>query len=164
LTSVSITLARESEAPAYIALLPRFAGGQAEFLIARTAREFAGAAAVNWVAASDPSGFHLDARVLTTHRRRGVGRALIEAAVDLAQGETNGLWALDGAGLGAPAASFLEACGFKALRREYHYEVDNAKLLADSAELAARLRARGRVPERAEIGGIGDQGARQRRS
>jgi len=151
MNNVTIVPARESEAPACLALLPRFIGGQVELLIARVDSEFAGAAAVSWVSASSPSGFHVDVTVLSRWRRKGVGRALIMAVADLADGETDGLWAIDSAPFESSAAKFLEACGFRALRREYHYEIANETLLADTIAIAERMRKRGRVPERAEI-------------
>lgn len=159
MNAVAVTRARESEAPACLALLPRFAAGQSELLIARADGEFAGAAGVNWVNALDPAGFSVDVKVLTPWRRKGVGRVLIEAALDLAEGETDGLWALDGAPFESPAANFLEACGFTPLKREYHYEVANETLLADAIAIAERMRRRGRVPERAEIRWLSEPGA-----
>jgi GNAT superfamily N-acetyltransferase len=159
MNAVAVTRARESEAPACLALLPRFASGQSELLIARADGAFAGAAGVNWVNALNPAGFSVDVKVLSPWRRKGVGGALIEAAADLAEGETDGLWAVDGAPFESPAAKFLEACGFSPLRREYHYEVANETLLADTIAIAERMRRRGRVPERAEIRWLSEPGA-----
>jgi GNAT superfamily N-acetyltransferase len=155
MTTITIARAHESEAPACLALLPRFTG-QAELMIARVDGEFAGAAGLSWINALDPAGFFVEARVLSRWRRKGVGRALIDAAADLADGETDGLWSLDGAPSASPAAMFLEACGFKPFRREYHYEIVTEKFLAGMIDLSERLRRKGRVPERAEIRWLAD--------
>jgi GNAT superfamily N-acetyltransferase len=159
MTEVVVVSAKENEAPACLALLPRAVGAPAELLIARRDGQFSGASAVFWVSASDPPGFQVDVRVLTEWRRKGVGRALLEAAADLADGETDGLWALEGTSVASPAARFLEACGFKPVRREHHYQVANDTLLADMIDLAARMRARGRIPQGAEIAWLSEPGA-----
>jgi GNAT superfamily N-acetyltransferase len=143
-------MASEREAPACLALMPKAAGARAELLIARADGEFAGAGAVFWVNGADPPGFHVLVSVLPPARRRGVGRALIEAAANLADGETDGLWSLEAATAESAAAKFLEACGFTPRKREYYYEVGVDPLLKEVEDIAGRLRARHRIPERAE--------------
>ena len=123
MTNISVTLASESEAPACLALIPKAASARVELLIARADGEFAGAGAVFWANALEPPGFHALVRVLSGARRRGVGRKLIEASVALTDAETDGLWSFDAVPHDSGEAKFLEACGFKALRREYHYQV-----------------------------------------
>ncbi len=81
---MTVTIARESEAPACLALLPRMRGSTSELLIARRGEAFAGAGAVLWANSFEPPGFHVLIRVMTSSRRHGVGRALIEAAAELA--------------------------------------------------------------------------------
>ncbi len=159
MTNMSVTLASESEAPACLALIPKAASARVELLIARVDGEFAGAGAVFWANALEPPGFHALVRVLSGARRRGVGRKLIEASVALTDAETDGLWSFDAVPYDSGEAKFLEACGFKALRREYHYQVSNEVILADSSAIADRLRQRGRIPERAEIKYLSEPGA-----
>ncbi len=159
MSEISVTLARESEAPACLALLPKIVGTQAELLIARRDGEFAGAGAVIWINLLDPPGFHVLVRVLHPARRHGVGRALIEAAADLADGETDGLWSLDAVPPESPAAKFLESCGFTPRRREYHCVIENERLLANVVALVDRYRSRGRIPAQAEIRRLADPAA-----
>ncbi len=157
--NLSVTFASESEAPACLALIPKAAGARVELLIARSEGAFAGAAAVFWANALEPPGFHFLVKVLSGARRRGVGRKLIEASVTLTEAETDGLWSFESVSRDSQAARFLEACGFKASRREYHYQVSNEAILADTIAIADRLRRRGRIPERAEIKYLSEPGA-----
>jgi GNAT superfamily N-acetyltransferase len=148
---IIITRAREDEAPACLALLPQAIGTPAELLIARRHGEFAGAAAVVWASWSEPAGFSILVRVLSRARRHGVGRALVRAAANLADGETDGLWSFEATPFGTPAAEFLEACEFLPRKREHFFQVEVASLLANIAPIAEGFRARRRVPEGAEI-------------
>lgn len=148
---IHVTPAREHEAPACLALLPEVLGVPAEFLIARKNGEFAGAAGVVWANWAEPAGFNMAVTVLGSARRQGVGRALVAAAVELANGETDGLWSLRPTPVGSEAAGFLEACGFKALKREYYFQVGVSNLLDTILPIAERHRASGRIPEGAEV-------------
>ena len=157
MTTITVARAQESEAPACLALTPRFSGA-AELMIARVDGELAGAAGIGWVNVLEPAGFFVEVRVLTRWRRKGVGRALIEAAADLAGGETDGFWSVDGVPPESCAAMFLNACGFRPLRREHHFEIVTAKFLADMIDVSDRLRRKGRVPDRAEIRWLAEPG------
>jgi GNAT superfamily N-acetyltransferase len=148
-TEFSVTRAREDEAPACLALLPQAIGTPAELLIARRYGEFAGAAALIWTSWSEPAGFNVLVRVLNHARSRGVGRALVGAAADLADGETDGLWSFEAMPLDSLTAKFFEACGFVLRKREHHLQVDVTPLLRNIAPIAERFRAR--MPEGAEV-------------
>lgn len=145
-----VTRSREHEAPACLALLPGINGAPAELLFARKNGKFAGAAAVLWANWSEPAGFNILVRVLKHARGQGVGRALIRAAANLAHRETDGLWS-QATPVDSPAARFLQACGFVSSKREYYFQVSVASLLANIGPIAERLRARGRIPDTAEV-------------
>ena len=98
-----------------------------------------------WRNVSEPAGFPVAIHVLPPERRQGIGRCLLEAAVDLALDDTDGLWSLKPVA-DEGAAAFLIACGFEARRHEHHFEAAIDALLADIAPKADRLRARGRTP------------------
>ena len=159
MNGVQITRAREGEKPACIALMPRLPASATEWLIARRDGGFAGAAGIMWESSRKPGGFPLEVRVLARHRRRGVGRKLVGAAVTLTEGEADGIWSFDALPLSSPEASFAEACGFSAERREFHYVVDNETLLNDTRAIAERMRTRGRIPESAEVRYLREGGA-----
>ena len=151
MNDINVIKAREHELPACLALLPDTSGTPAEYLIARKNGEFAGAAGIVWANWVEPTGFNMAVTVLGPARRQGVGRALVAAAAKLANGETDGLWSLRPASAGSEAAGFLEACGFKALRREYYFQTGVSQLLDKILPVAERQREAGRIPEGAEI-------------
>lgn len=151
LKDVSVNRAREQEAPACLALLPEIAGASAELLIARKNGNFAGAAAVLWANWVEPAGFSVLVRVLNSARRQGVGRRLIEAAADLCDGETDGLWSFQPTLLESPAAKFLEACGFVPRKREHYFQVGLAPLLEYMQSVARRYRERAQIPDGADV-------------
>src|SRR5665213_1817643 len=148
---VSVTRAREHEAPACLALLPEILGAPAEFLIARSNGAFAGAAAVLWANWAEPAGFRVQLRVLKSARGRGIGRQLVAAAAELADGETEGLWSLQAAPPESPEAKFLQACRFAPRKREHYFQIGVARMLDHIGPIAQRYRARGHMPEEAEI-------------
>jgi GNAT superfamily N-acetyltransferase len=156
MTVLNVTRAREDEAPACLSLLPQVIGAPAELLIARRHGEFAGAAAVIWASWSEPAGFNLLVRVLNRTRGHGVGRALVRAAADLAEGETDGLWSFEATPLASPTAKFLEACGFVPRKREHYFQVEVNSLRGNIVPIAERFRACGRVPEGAEIASLSE--------
>ncbi len=153
---IVVTLAREAEAPACLALLPDLKGGEAELLIGRCDGAFAGAAALSWWDWAKPAGFPLALQVLPAWRRKGVGRSLVTAAASLASGETAGLWAMRPMAEDGAAAAFLRACGFSARRRIHHFIADVDVLLEHVAPLANRLRAQGRAPADGRIMSLAD--------
>jgi len=151
LTDISIAKAREHEAPACLALLPETVGSPSEYLIARKGGEFAGAGAVLWANWHQPAGFGVAVRVIEPARGRGIGRGLIEAAAELADGETEGLWSLQATPLESAAAKFLGACGFVPRRTEHYFEVDPVALLDEIKPIAQRYREHGRMPQDADV-------------
>ncbi len=148
---ITVAMAPETEAAACLALLPEAAGAPVELLVAKRAHAVVGAAAVWWRNDSDPAGFPLSIHVLPPERRRGIGRRLLDAAIDLALDDALGFWSRAAALDGAPDAAFLVACGFQPRRREHHFEAAIDALLADVRPKAGRLRDRGRVPNDVRI-------------
>ena len=148
---ITVAPALETEAAACLALLQDAVGWPVELLIAKRGHAIVGAAALRWRNESDPPGFPLALHVLPPERRRGIGRRLLDAAIDLACEETPGLWSLSYAVAGTAAADFLSACGFTPKRREHHFEAAIDALLADVGPRANRLRDRGRVSEEVRI-------------
>jgi len=148
---ITVTQAREHEAPACLALLPEIGGAPAELLIARVDGEFAGAAGVVWASWAEPAGFHVAVRVLEAARGRGVGRKLLMAASDLADGETDGLWSFQATPLDSPAAKFLEACGFAPRKRDHYFQIGVSRMLDHVGGIVRRYRERGHIPPGADV-------------
>ncbi len=96
-TDLAIAPARDAEARACRMLLPAaYTGPEPEVLLARGGDgTILGAAALRWQSWTAPPGFPLLVQVVPAVRRRGVGRALVEAAATLARGEAPGLWSWD---------------------------------------------------------------------
>lgn len=156
MSDVSVALATDAETPACLALLPDLHNLDAEFLIARQDGALAGAAGLVWRHRRTAAGFPLEVEVLPDRRRRGVGRALVAAALRLAQGEAPGLWSRRPLEAGSTAAAFAEACGFRERGREHHFIAEVAKVSAYVAPLVAKLKARGHIPARARIVALKD--------
>lgn len=122
MSTIRCTSASPEEVLACLALLPEAQGLPVEWLIAREDGRLAGAAAVVWRSWSNPGGLPVAVNVLAGHRRRGVGRALLDAAKGLAAGEAAGLWSMPMVSAGSPQAAFLAACGFQPRTRVHHFE------------------------------------------
>jgi GNAT superfamily N-acetyltransferase len=151
LKNIRVTRAHESEAPACLALLPELGGAPAELLIARMDGEFAGAAGVVWTNWGEPAGFNVAVKVLQRVRGQGVGRKLITAAMDLIDGETDGLWSLQATPLDSPAAQFLEACGFAPRKWDHYFQIGVSRMLDHIGRIARRYRERGHIPPGADV-------------
>lgn len=139
---INVTRATDAEARACLALLPELAGGQPELLIARRAGDLAGAAGVVWRVRPDPNGFPFSIHVVPAYRRQGVGRRLLEAAVSLAEDETEGLWSRMILDEDVAAVGFARACGFAARRGRQDFEAPLEALLSHLQPLLQRLRRR----------------------
>ena len=148
---IAIRLASENEAPACLALLSEVRDVPAEFLIARANGEFAGAAAIVWRNWSNPGGFPIHIHVLKAHRGKGMGRALLNHAVSLASGDTDGLWPVKPVPEDSEAAQFMQACGFQLRRKHLFFEAKVENLLSQVSPVVARLRRHKRIPENARI-------------
>jgi GNAT superfamily N-acetyltransferase len=143
LSNIRCKSASPEEILACLALLPQAQGLPVEWLIAREDGQLAGAAAVVWRSWSNPGGLPVAVNVLAGHRRRGVGRALLEAAKALATGEAAGLWSMPMIAAGSPQAVFLSACGFQPRTRVHHFEGEIDLFLERVGGKAARHLAGG---------------------
>ncbi len=146
--------ARDAEARACRILLPEmFTPSQSpDLLVAMTdAQRLAGALALSSVHGPGEPGFAMLVHVVPPLRRRGIGRALIEAAVARCRGRTPVLRAMRPVTADSQAAEFLAACGFDRYERILHFEVDVASFHADMLRLRRRLEQRGRVPAQARV-------------
>jgi len=119
-----------------------------------------GACALSWCNApkpeAEPGGFPVMAHVVPSHRRLGIGRALVEAAAAWCRGDTTGLrtWlpVVDGSG----EASFLERVGFVRHHRTLHFETGLAPFHAIVDGLRSRMQRTGRLPHGARIVRLAD--------
>jgi GNAT superfamily N-acetyltransferase len=106
-----------------------------------------GAAAIAWV----PGGFPVEVHVVPQFRRRGAGRALIEAVATAAAGETDRLRSWNMVGEGSLAEAFLRATGFVRSRRFLGFETDGAKFGPIVAVMRRWLERGGKIPQAARI-------------
>ncbi len=138
--------ALEAESVSCRALLPEafLPSGYAPELFVAPAPEsgILGAAALAWV----PDGFPLLIRVAEGWRRQGIGGALLRAVMDTAAGETPALRAWGPLAEASPGALFLQAAGFRPIRRLLVFETDAVRFATAMTALLGRFRAAGRVP------------------
>ena len=115
-----------------------------------------GAAAVGWVATGDAAAFPIAVQVVPPWRRRGVGRALIDAAAASVRGEATGLQPWNALADDSEAVGFFLACGFAVHHRVLHFVGDAAAVEALLARHRAWLTERGRIPRNARLVGLQD--------
>ncbi|MGD9616424.1 MAG: GNAT family N-acetyltransferase [Alphaproteobacteria bacterium] len=138
----------DREAAACRALLPEAfpeSGWPAELLAVSGPGGIIGAAAIAWV----PRGFPVLVRVAEAWRGRGIGRALLAAAIDKARGETPALRTWHPVSEGSAASRLFASAGFQTGRRLLVFETDAAAFEAAMRALLARLSPR--IPESARV-------------
>jgi len=142
--AVAIRPAHDAEAPACRALLPEAFGPTdgPVLYVAVGDGAIVGAAAIGWV----PGGFPVQVHVVPAWRRRGVGRALVDAAAAAAAGETARLRAWTLLAEDSPAERFLLATGFAAARRFHGFDT-GFEFAAHVARVRAYLERSGRIPD-----------------
>ena len=86
-------------------------------------------------------GFPVSLAVAPGWRCRGVGAALLDAAVDQARGETHALRTASPVEADGPAAAFLSRRGFVETRRFLRFETEGVRGAAILGGLLARVRA-----------------------
>jgi GNAT superfamily N-acetyltransferase len=122
--------ARPEEAAACRAMLPEAfpPAGPAPclFVAAGAGGQLRGVLAMAWV----PRGFPVLVHVAEPYRRRGIGRALLRAAIARAGGETPALRCWAPVEEGSAAASFLRANSFRVTRRQLPIETDAAAFVS----------------------------------
>jgi GNAT superfamily N-acetyltransferase len=89
--------------------------------------------------------------VTPSFRRRGVGRALIEAAVASCRRRWTVVHSLRPVPEESQAAQFLAACGFEPVDRIVHFEVDGLPFYADMLAVRRRLESHRRIPPNVRI-------------
>ena len=139
---ITVSIAGDHEARAYLALLPEARSAPAEFLIARRGEALVGAAAIFWQSWATPAGFPILIEVIPPERRGGAGRAMLAAAAELVSEETDGLWTFSAYDEDDVARHFLQACGFHRQRRQHFFQARIDDLLANITPLLTRLRRR----------------------
>ncbi|MGH8316489.1 MAG: GNAT family N-acetyltransferase [Steroidobacteraceae bacterium] len=158
--------ARPDEAAACRGMLPDAfpaAGAAPSLFVAADARGLIqGVLAMAWV----PRGFPILMHVAEPYRRRGIGRALLRAAIASAQGETPALRCWGPVEQGGVAFLFLQACSFRVIRRLLVFETGGALCNAPVFEasltaLLKRLVAAGKVPRDARLVSLAEAPAAQ---
>lgn len=114
-----------------------------------------GACAISWCNAPkpevDPSGFPIMLYVVEAERRKGVGRALIEAAAEWCREETTVLRNWMPVPAGSDAVQFLQRSGFTLHHRTLHFEANLAEFHRIVDHLRDRLQRTGRMPAAAQL-------------
>jgi GNAT superfamily N-acetyltransferase len=110
-----------------------------------------GAAAIGWAAVGDPPAFPLTVHVVPALRRRGVGRALIDAAAVFLRGEAPALRPWTALAEGCDAARFCLATGFTVHHRILHFAGEAQVLEAELAAYREKLDRAGWIPAGARV-------------
>jgi hypothetical protein len=115
-----------------------------------------GAAAVAWRPLSKPAGFPVQVHVPVPLRRRGIGRALIDAIARDCAGSAACLHGWAGVREGGAAALFLAATGFVAHHRLPQFEADVERFYAMVKAIRARLERAGKISGEFDIVRLGE--------
>jgi GNAT superfamily N-acetyltransferase len=92
----------------------------------------------------------VDLHVIEPFRRRGIGRALLERAIEQAQSDSiMSLRAWDWSGTDSPAAKAWAAMGFVPCQRRWDYQIDIPQALSVLSPLLERIRDR--IPPGARV-------------
>lgn len=147
----SIRRASDAEAYACRLLLPEaFSLSAAPVLLVATPADMqaqiVAAAALHWEECGADPGFGLQLHVVPSARRHGIGRALIEAATQLCQGETSALRTSRPLPEGCEAEPFLAATGFVQRRQIRHFEAGLQHYHAIVDGFYQRLALHGQIP------------------
>lgn len=140
-----------SQAAAARALIPGAfpaVGRAPDCLVALRSGVVVAAAAMSWV----PGGFPVLVGVVPSERRRGHGRALLEALAVRARGETPGLRGWTALAEDDPQACLLRAAGFEVRQRLHVFEAEPTEFGNAMAAMVARLASR--VPAGAVLADI----------
>ena len=143
---IHIARTTEDEQAACLALLPEVWNVPVELIAARRDGVLIGAAGLLWESWADPAGFPIAVHVIPEARRQGVGRALVDTALALVDGESDGLWTLGNVAEESEAADFLRGCGFAPQKRITHFEMQGQSFHDHVERIVARLRRNGHIP------------------
>jgi GNAT superfamily N-acetyltransferase len=111
--------------------------------------EIAGVAAVAWRTFGTVRGFPLFVQVVEHERRRGLGRALVQAAASESRGETQHLLSWTAFDEASAEAGFARALGFEVARRTLYFEADIHVFFRMIDRIHAQLARRNRIPSNA---------------
>ncbi len=139
---IHIARTTEDEQAACLALLPEVWNVPVELIAARRDGVLIGAAGLLWESWADPAGFPIAVHVIPEARRQGVGRALVDTALALVDGESDGLWTLGNVAEESEAADFLRGCGFAPQKRITHFEMQGQSFHDHVERIVARLLSR----------------------
>lgn len=163
LADIEVRHAVDADMRACRMLLPMaFTAGSAPELVVAVRRgavaaehSLVGACALSWCNAPkpepEPGGFPCMLHVVPSHRRRGIGRVLIEAAVAWCRSDTTGLRSWLPVPDASEAAAFLEGVGFGCHHRTLHFETGLAPFHVIVDGLRGRMQRTGRLLQDARI-------------
>jgi GNAT superfamily N-acetyltransferase len=157
--SLEVRRAEDDEARASRLLLSEVFGvGQAPDLWVAIDREtslLVGAAAIGWQPVFEPPGCLLHLHVPAPLRRRGIGRALVEATARACAGQTPCLHSWMAVSDGEAAAAFLSAVGFEPSRRALEFAATGSDYAKAKVALD-RLAAAGQIPRGFRVVPLGE--------
>lgn len=153
-STLAVREARDEEHERCRTVLPQcfLPGAAPELFVASDGEDIRGVAAVLW----STGGFPLQLFVFEPFRRRGIGRALVDAVVDAAHGETGTLRNWFPVVESSAAAAFLSRMGFAVERRLLGFDGDSAGFVEQAVRLRALIERSGRVPDDARIITLGE--------
>lgn len=123
-----------------------------ELLVALDAnRQLIGAAAIAWAAAGDPPALPVAVHVLPPWRRRGVGRALVNAAASMVEADARAITPWTKPDESSDAAKFCIATEFTLHHRVFHFTAVAAEVEAALARYREKLDRAGWIPNTACI-------------
>jgi GNAT superfamily N-acetyltransferase len=112
----------------------------------RAVSKLVGAGAVGWQPLPPGPGFPVQVHVIPSHRRRGIGTALMQRMVDACTGHTERLHSWTNEAEGSPAAAFCAALGFVPRSRVLEFDADGARFYAMIKSIHDRLAKNGKIP------------------
>ena len=105
-----------------------------------------GAGAVGWQPVPPGPGLPVQVHVIPSHRRRGIGTAVLRAIIDACTGHTGHLHSWASEAEGSPAALFCAAAGFAARSRLLEFDADGARFYAMIKSIHDRMAKSGKIP------------------
>lgn len=159
--SVSLRIAEGAERLACRMLLPEIADDpiwvDVRIATAGPTSQVVGASAWTPTVESDGTiSARIALRVPRPLRRRGFGRAIVEASVAEARGRAARILVRSEPGEHPDARPFLEACGFTLVERQVFLAADYATARDRLTGLYRRLRSRGTIPSSARVVPLAD--------
>ena len=153
--AVIIRPARDAEARACRLLMPEaFSATYAPELwvaLDPSNSNVVGAGAVGWQPMPPGPGFPVELHVIPSHRRRGIGTAVLQAIVEACTGHTERLHSWASEVEGSPAAGFCTAAGFAPRSRLFEFDADGMRFYTMIKTIHDRLANSGKIPPELRI-------------